>query len=63
MTEPSELKKQESAWGNKNLKKCEHCSDTGYVDGPSLSYGDLGYGDPNGSREPCPYCNAPAQEE
>ena len=38
---------------------CEECGGSGYVDhSGSLSYGDPGYGDPDGNKEPCPKCNS-----
>ena len=37
---------------------CEECGGSGYIDhSGSLSYGDPGYGDPDGNKEPCPKCN------
>jgi len=37
---------------------CERCGGTGYIDNSGLlSYGDPGYGDPDGNKEPCPDCN------
>ena len=37
---------------------CQRCGGTGYIEtSGSLSYGDSGYGDPDGCKEPCPDCN------
>lgn len=43
----------------KEESECEQCGGSGYIDYSGLlSYGDPGYGDPDGNKEPCPKCNS-----
>ena len=49
----------DSSTSSNDTPSCEECGGSGYVDhSGSLSYGDPGYGDPDGNKEPCPKCNS-----
>ena len=48
----------DNSTSSNDTPSCEECGGSGYVDhSGSLSYGDPGYGDPDGNKEPCPKCN------